>query len=198
MRRIFKLFLSLLLAVGIILTQQSVFANKVQPFQYWHSLFMIVYMPKDNEYSPLMQRAIGEWQAKLGKSVDFYFTDDAGDKLVATITVSFNSVTGENAKNSVTATCNKTPVLIKDAKIVVNAKNNSMSAEGSTTKDENDKELYSMMVHAVGVALGVPVSADENSIMYPERKGNQVITDADVQILKKLFVTPAQGERNTK
>ena len=185
-----KLFLSFLLITGFISMPQVVMADRGQlPPPHWHSLFMIVYSPV-TEYTPLMRDAFGEWQSKLGKEVEFYHTDNTGDQNAATIDISYNRIVGEDAKNSVVATCNKNEMIIKDAKIVVNAKYDPKFEEDANAREENEKELYAMMVHAVGVALGVPVSSDENSVMYSAVKENQTITEEDAKNVLKVFIFP--------
>ena len=134
-----------------------------------------------------MKKAVSEWQSNIRKMF-LTLSQYEKDFNVSDIDVVFNKSEAEDAKNS----CAARPVLsasnsFRHVKITVDINEYSEILNDPEKKQANDDEIYALMLKSVGLALGVPESDDENSVMFKEYKEGQKILPSDIDNMYNVY-----------
>ncbi|MBO7672704.1 hypothetical protein J6S88_04765 [bacterium] len=181
MKRLFKLLFIFFIFLGIaILPVNSAFALK------WNRSLVMIYIPKDEPYAPDMKKAVNEWQSKT-KKMSIMITPQVRDIPLVEVETVFNKISGENAQNKCAVTFSSTANYFRHAVITLDINNTPEILADPEKKQENDAEVYALMLKSVGLMLGVPESNDEKSVMYKEYKKGQSILPSDVENLMDVY-----------
>ena len=181
MKNLFRLLGLLVLICAVILPLNTSFAAK------WNRGNIVVYIPKDDTYDPMMKNAVSEWQGKIRK---IFLTQSQYEKdlKVSDIDVVFNKLKSEDAENSCSAgVVSSSSNSFRHVKIVLNINESAEILNDTEKKQANSDEIYALMLKSVGLALGVPESTDENSVMFKEYKEGQKILPSDVENMYKVY-----------
>ena len=187
MKKIFIIFFIIICAC----ISAPVFAD-VEVAGYWQNpKGLKVYIPPKNILTEPMTHAFWEWQKQTNNKISFDFI---GTKTTANIEViilkkDINVICGNKKALGCTKTFgymvpNTQKRVIKKARIYISEKNNKGEIMSKT-------EVYTIMLHELGHALGLIHSKDVNSIMYPTTDDRlskvQDIQPKDVKILFKIY-----------
>lgn len=168
-KRIFTFFI---LIAGLFLLSLPSFAVGDNGYS-WAKNTLTVYIPADNDYSGMMQRAFQKWQDKSYGQLKFSFIT----KTPADIEVDFPEKTngtdvgdlGEYAVTIKGGSISKAEIFI-----VPNPKKYSQDM------------IYTVMLHEIGHALGLPDSNRNLGIMHSPVDEKQDITSNDIIKLFRL------------
>ena len=193
MKNLFKFIIGLLiLTCAVFLPLNASYAAK------WNRACILFYIPKDGTYDLMFKKAVSEWQSKT-KKMAFVTSQLERDLNWVDIDASFNKLTSEDAKNSCAVGLTLTASNhFKHVKITVNVNESPEILEDPEKKQENMNEIYALMLKSVGMALGVPASTDENSVMYKEYKEGQKLLPSDIENLYKNYGWPLPNSNSKK
>lgn len=169
LKRIFAVFI---LVLAIFLMSLPSFAVGDNGFS-WAKNNLTVYIPKDNNYSGMMQRAFQKWQDKSFKQLSFSYVE----KKPADIEVTFpEKIEGTDAGDigEYSLTIQGGSIVKAEIYIVPDGK-----------KYSNDM-IYTVMLHEVGHALGLPDSVRNLGIMHSPVNETQDIISNDIIRLFRL------------
>lgn len=169
LKRIFAFFI---IIFGIFLLSSPSFAVGDNGFS-WAKNNLSVYIPKDNSYSGMMQRAFQKWQDSSYKQLSFSFVE----KTPADIEVKFlDKLEGTDAND-----IGEYAITIKGGNIV--------KAEITIVPDGkkySNNMIYTIMLHEIGHALGLSDSTRSLGIMHSPVKETQDIISNDIIRLFRL------------
>lgn len=167
-----KLFIIFIFVFGMFLISVPSFAVGDNGFS-WNKNTLTVYIPKDNAYSSMMQRAFQKWQDKSYKQLYFNYVE----KTPADIEVKFDEkIDGTDANN-----IGEYSITIKGGNIV-KAEIIIVSDAGKYSKDL----IYTVMLHEIGHALGLSDSPRNLGIMHSPVNETQDIISNDIIKLFRL------------
>lgn len=179
---------NVLLLFLILLTALSIFAAE-RPR--WVSLPINVYIPEYGNMSRLMRQAFNSWQQKSRGVVRFKFTPSPNNADIEVEFVDF--VANCNDVNAVGCTelSTKNGQYYK-AYVTIGTKQYVRGYEGGKyirKMVERPKDnIYGVMLHEAGHAIGLQHSLNNNSIMYPyDLETMQYLTDTDMELLYKKY-----------
>lgn len=182
-----KILLGLFLLIGL---SMQVFAQEPT---HWNKNMLLVYLPEGNEYTPMMSKAISEWEGKFSRKIQFIQTTFSRDVRLAEIEVKFNQVTGEEAKNSGSTVLTGQTNTFRHGTITINTLYDEEIEKDPAKKEKNNEEIYRIMLHEVGKVMGLPSSQNEMSVMCDEIKDGQTILQEDVDKVYELYGWRARG-----
>lgn len=152
-----------------------------------------VYIPPKNSLSLTMKHAFMDWQRHTNNKIVFEYV---GTKSTANIEVIFVA----NTKHEISAICRGESTLGCNKKIIAKTSRGNQKCVDSklyiSMRDNNGKimtpnEIYTIMLHEVGHALGLVHSSDINSLMYPATNKSladrQEIRQEDVDTVLRLY-----------
>ena len=135
------------------------------------------YIPPNHNRTVMMKHAFQEWSRKTNNKIIFVYTTD---KKSAQIEVSFVKVI-PNADREIGLTKSQaTKGNFIKAQIFI-ADN---SVGGYKLSNDN---VYTVMLHEIGHAIGLPHSGTKNSIMYPTEDDVQEIQSIDLKMLSDIY-----------
>ena len=169
LKRIFTFFI---LIAGLLLLSLPSLAVGDNGYS-WAKNTLTVYIPSDNEYSGMMQRAFQKWQDKSYGQLKFSFITETP----ADIEVSFP----EKTNGTDVADLGEYAVTIKGGNI---SKAEIFMVPNS--KKYSQDMIYTVMLHEVGHELGLPDSNRNLGIMHTPVDEKQDITSNDIIKLFRL------------
>lgn len=154
----------------------------------WKKNMLLVYIPDNVQpCTALMNNAFSEWQANQKQKIQFLRTRVSRDIPISDIEVRFNSVSGEDAKNfGQTDLATYQSGSIKHGVITINYKDDVPPE----LAEANNAEIYRVMLHEVGLVVGLTPSNNTQSVMYNDIKEGQKILPEDIENLYTLYGWP--------
>ena len=153
----------------------------------WNRATIMIYVPKDEVYAPLMQSAVYQWQGYTHRKLAFWITHEPRDLRLVEVETVFNKNTDANAANYGSVNYTASSNFYRHAKITININENPEILNNPEKNNENIAEIYTVMVKQVGKMLGVPESQDPNSAMYSKYQQGQKIMPSDCENLDKVY-----------
>ena len=134
----------------------------------WKNPNLKVCIVGNNKNNPMMKRAFKEWQTLSDNTVRFTFVQK------------LNGVNQKSGNKIGLTSYNYRGNTIVFAKIHISA-----SGQGNT-RTLNQDEVYSVMLHEIGHAIGLSHNSNPQSIMY-YASGTNRISNEDIKNLKKEY-----------
>ncbi len=135
------------------------------------------YIPPNHARTTMMKHAFQEWSRKTNNKIIFVYTPD---KKTAQIEVKFVKVI-PNADREIGLT--------RSSRIGENFVRSEVYIADNTVsgyKLTNDN-VYTVMLHEVGHAIGLPHSGNILSIMFPSEDDRQEIRSTDLKMLSDIY-----------
>lgn len=157
----------------------------------WVSQPVSVYIPENGNMSRLMQQAFMSWQQKSRGVIRFKFTPSPSN---ADIEVEFVDFVA-NCNDVHAVGCTEMTMhngQYHKAYVTIGTKQYVRSYEGTKyirkLVERPKDNIYGVMLHEAGHAIGLSHSANNNSIMYPyDLETMQYLTDTDMELLYKKY-----------
>ena len=168
-KRLFLVFLFLVIAVPAALSlgiARWTYPTKIK-----------TYIPANNKRTVMMKHAFQEWTRKTNNRVVFVYVTDPKN---AQIEVKFVKVI-PNADREIGLT---------KSRYVGNAYSHAdiYIAENTVTGHQlSNDNVYTVMLHEIGHAIGLPHSGNILSIMYPSEDDIQEIRAIDLEMLSDIY-----------
>lgn len=171
-----KLLVRLFCVLGILLFfSAEVFALA------WKNPNLKVCIVGNNKNNPMMKRAFKEWQTLSDNTVRFTFVQSPNQaNIVVYFVQKLNGVNQKSGNKIGLTSYNYRGNTIVFAKIHISA-----SGQGNT-RTLNQDEVYSVMLHEIGHAIGLSHNSTPQSIMY-YASGTNRISNEDIKNLKKEY-----------
>ena len=135
------------------------------------------YIPPNNKRTVMMKHAFQEWSRKTNNKVVFVYVSDPKN---AQIEVKFVKVI-PNADREIGLT---------KSRFIGNAYSHAdvYIAENTVTgRQLSNDNVYTVMLHEIGHAIGLPHSGNILSIMYPSEDDRQEIRSIDLEMLSDIY-----------
>lgn len=173
-----KIFITLLITICL-LTGNCVFANLAR----WENPKGIkVYIVPDND-KMLMKKAFNQWSMATNGKITFIFVPSS-DK--AQITVSFHKTLPKISENTERGGMTSAHTIPPEEKIIDIA-HIYIAKETTYGWIRSSDELYLIMLHEIGHAIGILEHSNENGSIMNPRTTNRHITKLDIANLKKVY-----------
>ena len=182
MKKILILFFAILIFTG------SAFALK---HPRWAAMPVRVYIPQYGEYSKMMVSAFNAWQSTTNGLVRFKYVPK---KTEADIVVNFYDKVECSSESAVGCTrygnihggfFTQNYVDIGMYELIYNSDG---TVYGTKPAMRPKRNLYGVMIHEIGHAIGLAHSGNKSSIMYPiDRNETQYITKSDVAEITEIY-----------
>ena len=135
------------------------------------------YIPQNNKRTVMMKHAFAEWSRLTNNKIIFVYTQD---KTKAQVEVQFLKLI-PNAERAIGLTRTKAyGKTMAHATIQIAEK----SVDGRTLTNDN---VYTVMLHEIGHAIGLNHSSNILSIMFPTEDDRQEIRKSDLKTLSELY-----------
>lgn len=168
-KRLFLVFLFLVIAVPAALSlgiARWTYPTKIK-----------TYIPVNNKRTVMMKHAFQEWTRKTNNKVVFVYVSDPKN---AQIEVKFVKVI-PNADREIGLT---------KSRFIGNAYSHAdiYIAENTVSgRQLSNDNVYTVMLHEIGHAIGLPHSGNILSIMYPSEDDRQEIRAIDLEMLSDIY-----------
>lgn len=177
-----KRFLTILL---LLFSTTIVFSAE---FPRWVSQPIYVYIPQYGNYTPLMKKAFSSWEQLAKSLVRFKYVNNPED---AQIQVEFVDFVTNCSNHGHAVGCTQLAVRGKNyykSVVTIGTKEYAKVYNGavftSKLQYRQKKNIYGVMLHEVGHALGLGHSDNGKSIMYPyDLPTMQYLTNEDLRLL---------------
>lgn len=148
-----------------------------------------VYIPKNDMLTVTMTHAFQEWQRKTNNYFTFQFVNT---KSTAQITVIFvDSGIPEVCKSEDALGCTQTKTAINHLGERIKQANIYISRKSNTGRVMSHTQVYTIMLHEIGHALGLNHTQNPQSIMYAGTNQSmavkQEIRTSDLNLLYDLY-----------
>lgn len=157
----------------------------------WISQPIYVYIPQFGYFTDLMVKAFKTWESKSDSLVRFQFVDSPRD---AQIQVEFlDSVTNCGVEHSVGCTqlATRGRNYYKSVISIATKEYKRIYSDGVYTHQQtyrNKDNIFGVMLHEVGHAVGLGHSSNNTSIMYPyDLQSMQYLTQEDLKLLYSKY-----------
>lgn len=172
-----KIFLSIIALFTLLLTTNITKAREISEVPHWQKATISVYIPKqdDNNKSGSMKRAFARWQGVSSNRIHFRYVEK-GPADIDVIWAENASGSSPISSTSISANGN----IITKAEVSIAVKNPNFSKY-------SNNYVYTVMLHEIGKALGMPVNdRKKSSIMYAPISVQQDIMKIDVMKLYSI------------
>ncbi|MBP3821461.1 matrixin family metalloprotease [bacterium] len=174
MKKLFLLFVLL-----VLLLSGKVFADASG----WSTPTYINTYIEPHIYTGMMKDAFYEWSLKTKDKIVFHYIDNPQR---ADIEVYFvDKLTAEDAGKDSAIGVTKRAVAQEYSKIV--HAEILIAEKAPSGRKLVDKEIYKVMLHEIGHAIGLGHSTYKYSIMYPNKNAAQQITQDELNKLSKIY-----------
>lgn len=147
----------------------------------WGNPNLKVCIVGNNKNNPMMKRAFKEWQTLSDNTVRFTFVQSPNQaNIVVYFVQKLNGVNKKSGNKIGLASYRSRGNSIVFAKIQISA-----SGQGNT-RTLNQDEVYSVMLHEIGHAIGLSHNSNPKSVMY-YASGTNRISNEDIKNLKKEY-----------
>lgn len=147
----------------------------------WENPNLKVCIVGNNKNNPMMKRAFKEWQTLSDNTVRFTFVQKTNQaNIVVYFVQKLNGVSQKSGNKIGLASYRSRGNSIVFAKIQISA-----SGQGNT-RTLNQDEVYSVMLHEIGHAIGLSHNSNPKSVMYYASGANRISSE-DIKNLKKEY-----------
>lgn len=158
----------------------------------WVSQPISVYIPQYGNFTPLMKKAFASWQHYSKNLVRFQYVNNPNN---AQIQVEFVDFVTNCSSNNHTVGCTQLAIRGKNfyrSLITIGTKEYAKVYSNGLYKSKlqyrQKKNIYGVMLHEVGHALGLEHSKNDKSIMFPyDLPTLQYLTKDDLNLLYKKY-----------
>jgi predicted Zn-dependent protease len=135
------------------------------------------YIPPNHSRTNMMKHAFQEWSRKTGNKVVFVYTQDKNNAQIEVVFVKV--IPNADREIGLTKTRRIGENFVKSQILIAD---NTVSGYKLT----NDN-VYTVMLHEIGHAIGLPHSGKKDSIMYPMEDDIQEIRPVDLNMLSDIY-----------
>lgn len=143
-----------------------------------------VYIQPEHKYTVMMKHGFAEWDRLTSGNVRFKYVSSPN---TAQIKVYFVKKIDTQNKQSLDRAIGLTRYSYLGNNKKFTRATIYIAEKTQEGKNLNRDEVYTVMLHEIGHAIGLDHSNDPESVMYPSENVIQEISKADLRTLKKLY-----------